>query len=78
MKLQNDEPGIIIYGRNDDPRITLCQSVVDIISKDTKLKFVFELFSETQFNFFRENLITRDNNVLDLIDSPIVYEIVLK
>jgi len=74
MKLQ--EPGIIIYGRNDDPKVTLCQSVVDIISKETRLKFFFDLYSETQFNFFREKLIISNQKILDLVDSPIVFEVV--
>jgi len=73
MKLQ--EPGIIIYGRYDDPIVTLCQSVVEIISKESKLKFVFDLYSETQFNSFREKLIINDQKILELQDSPIFYQV---
>ena len=75
MKLQ--EPGIIIYGRNDDPKVTLCQSVVEIISKETNLKFYFDLYSETQFDSFREKLIIDDQKILELVDTPIIYEVVI-
>jgi len=76
MKLNNFEPGILIYGKKDDPRITLCQSVAEIISKDTNLKITFELYFETQFNIFRDNLIIKDKKILELVDCPLVYEVV--